>query len=158
MNPGSPFPPIAWSNYPSECLWYFAPMAVLQAAVFVIGSLILGFVSQREPGKLRKRICRLGLFLGLFLVVGSLINGIWACLIYNHLYHSSDYIFDFIPFWPVTMNADRPHTEGYGTTFLELDGIWFAFATLAWATTAACYFSIIRKLHATAQTGKTVSP
>jgi hypothetical protein len=158
MNPESLFPPVAWSNYPSECLRYFAPMAVLHAAVFIMGSLALGSVSRREPCKLRSRVCRLGLFVGLFLVVGSLINGIWACLIYNHLYHSGDYIFDFIPFCPVTMNADRPHTEGYGTTLLELDAIWFAFAIVAWAITAACYCSIIRRLQTTAKTGKVVSP
>src|SRR5580704_16066573 len=125
MNTVSDFPPIGWGNYIYQCLWYLVPMAVLHFTVFVIGCAVLLLFSLRKLGSLRTRIFDFGVFLGLLLIVGSLMNGIWGCLIYNHLYHSADYIFDFSPFWPVTMNADRPRVDIYGTTLLELNAVWF---------------------------------
>jgi hypothetical protein len=88
-------------------------MAVFFGIIFIIGALGLALFSRKN---FWQRISNFGLFLTLFLVVGSLANGIWACSIYNHLYHSYDYIFDFIPFRPVTLNADPLRVDGYGTT------------------------------------------
>ena len=121
-------------------------MAVLHCGVFIIGCLVLFFLSRKKPDVLRKRVFNFGLFLLLFLIVGSLANGIWGCLIYNRLYHSVDYIFDFTPFWPVTLNVDRPHVEGYGTTPGQLNAIWFTFAAFTWAVTVALYRLSHRKL------------
>ena len=97
-------------------------MAVLHCAVLTLSLPVLVFLSRREPGTLMRRVFSVGLFLGLLLIVSSLANGIWGCWIYNHVYHSADYIFDFTPFWPVTMNADRPQIEGFGST-LSVNGV-----------------------------------
>ena len=84
-------------------------MSVLHLAVFAVGCLVAVMVSWREPGVLRRRIGRFALFVGLLLVVGSLFNGLWSCLDFNRLYHSTDYIFDFVPFWPISWIAvDTP--------------------------------------------------
>ena len=120
-------------------------MGQVHLIVFVVGCLILVAVPRKRQGFCEGESAISGLFLALFLIVGSVVNGFWACLIYNRFYHSADYIFDFIPFWLVTMNANPPKVEGYGTTLTELNAIWFAFAACTWAVTIVLYRLILRK-------------
>jgi hypothetical protein len=147
IEPGR-LPGIPLTHFFTECLWYFVPMGVLHLIVFLLGSLILTLIPRNETGLLGRRIGHLGLFLILFLIVGSIFNGVWACFIYNHLYHSADYIFDFIPLLPVTMNADAPQVSAYGTTLAELNIIWFLFAAATWAVAIGLYQFILREMKA----------
>src|SRR3954463_11873104 len=115
---GSPF---GWTDYPTECLEYFVLMGVFHIVVFIIGSILLFFCSLKTLKALPRRLFKFGMFLGIFLGVGSLVNGVWACSTYNRLYHSYDYFFDFIPFWPVGSYAEHPQVETFGTTLTELN-------------------------------------
>ena len=137
---------IPWHDYFAESLLYFVFMGAIIVIGFVIGSLLLFLLSRKSLGILPKRIGHFGLFLLLFLIVGSLVNGVWSCLIYGHIYDSRDYVFDFIPFWPVTMNADPPQVESYGATLTEVNAIWFAFAIFTWTVTVVLYRLILKKL------------
>jgi hypothetical protein len=143
-------PPIPWAEFPAECLWYLVPMSVLHLAVFAVGCLTAVMVSRGRPGKLRRRIGRFALFIGLLLIVGSLFNGLWSCLVYNRLYHSTDHIFDFIPFWPISWIAvDTPWGDGHGQLFTPLfvlNFVWLVFAVGTWAVTAFLYQILRRRL------------
>jgi hypothetical protein len=140
------FTGIPWHYYFYECLYHFVIMGTLYVAVFFIGSLLLLLFSLKRLTILPKRIGHFGLFLLLFLIVGSLVNGVWSCLIYGHIYDSFDYVIDFTPFWPVTMNPDPPRVEGYGTTLTELNSIWFAFSAFTWIVTLVLYRLTLQKI------------
>jgi len=143
-------PPIPWSDFPAECLWYLVPMSMLHLALFAVGCVVAVMVSWRPPGTLRPRIGRFALFLGLLLVVGSLFNGLWSSLVFNRLYHSTDYIFDFVPFWPISSIAvDTPWGDGHGQLFISLfrlKFVWLLFAVGTWAVTIFLYQIIRRRL------------
>lgn len=143
-------PPIPWTAFPAECLWYLLPMSALHLAAFAVSCLVAVRVSRRQPGTSRRRIGRCALFIGLLLVVGSLFNGLWSCLIYNHLYHSTDHIFDFVPFWPISWIAvDTPWGDGHGQLFTSLfllKFVWLLFAVCTWAVTIFLYQIVRRRL------------
>jgi hypothetical protein len=135
--------PIPWSEFPAECFWYLAPMSVVHLAAFVIGCIVL-VVFSRKQGMLLRRISRLGLFISLFLVVGSLFNGLWSCLVWDRLYDSTDYVFDFVPFWPITQSMiDRLWGDGrgqlLGVSLFQLQLVWFLFAVGTWGATIFLY-------------------
>jgi hypothetical protein len=135
--------PIPWSGYPEECLWYFVPMSIVHVGVFLIGVVTLAIVRRHKRDSLLQRIGAFGMFIILFLIVGSLFNGLWSCLVYNRLYHSTDYIFDFIPFWPITwVRVDTPWGDGHGRLFVslfELRLVWLLFAISTWGLTIFLY-------------------
>jgi hypothetical protein len=139
----SALPPISWSEFPKECVLYFALAGVLHLAIFVIGSLVLGVVSIRQRGTFRRRVGRFGLFLGLLLMVGSISNGLWSCLIWGHLYTCFDYVVDFSPFWPVTQsNIDVPffpQGQLLGVSLFQLQLVWLLFAVGTWGLTIFLY-------------------
>jgi hypothetical protein len=65
-------------------------------------------------------------------------------LVYDRLYDSEDYVFDFTPFWPITnrvINATWGEDHGHllGVTLRQLQLIWFLFALSTWSTTAYLY-------------------
>jgi hypothetical protein len=144
VNLGYQLPAIPWTEFPAECLWYFVPMAVFHAVVFLVGCLIL-IVVTRNRSIILKRIQKLALFILLLLIVGSLFNGVWSCSVYNRFYHSTDYIFDFIPFWPISwITVDTPWGDGHGelygtTTLFQLKLLWLLFAIGTWGTTILLY-------------------
>lgn len=140
------FKGIPWNDYFAECLLYVLFIGTVVIILFFIGSILLFLFSRKSVGVLRKRIGHFGLFLLLFLIVGSLVNGVWSCLIYGHIYDSRDYVVDFMPFWPVAMNPDLPRVEGYGTTLTEVNAIWFAFAIFTWAVTVVLYRLFLKTL------------
>jgi len=94
--------PIPWNEFPAECLWYLVPMSVVHLVVFIVVCSLLAILSWRQANKMFRRIGRFGLFMILLLLVGALFNGFWSCTVYGRFYRSSDYVFGFIPFWPLT--------------------------------------------------------
>ncbi len=141
--------PIPWSEFPAECFWYLVPMSVVHLAAFIIGCIVLVFLPRKQPGTLRRRIGRFGLFISLLLVAGSLVNGLWSCLVWDRLYDSTDYVFDFIPFWPINQSMiDRPfgneRGQLLGVSLFQLQLVWCVFAAGAWGVTIFLYRLIRR--------------
>ena len=152
--------PIPWSEFPTECFWYLAPMSMLHLVVFAAGCLVAVMIPRKQPGTLLRRIGRLGLFIGLLLVVGSLFNGLWSCLLWDRLYHSNDYLFDFTPIWPITWSMiDRPfgneHGQLLGVSLFQLQLVWLLFAVGTWGVTIFLYRLVRRRLPPNIRTGCT---
>ena len=127
-----------------ECLWYLIPMGMVHLAAFLVGCGIVAVLPHRQPGTVGRRIGRLALFVGLLLLVGSVFNGLWSCLIWDRLYDSTDYVFDFMPFWPITRTViDAPWGDErgrlIGVSLLQLQLIWLLFAAGTWGGTASLY-------------------
>ena len=143
--------PIPWTQFPAECFWYLYPiMGVLHLAVFIVGCIILLVLPRKQPGTLKRRIGRFGLFMILLLFVGAFFNGLWSCLIWDRLYDSTDYVFDFSPFWPVTQwTIDAPfgseRGQLLGVSLFQLQLVWLLFAAGAWAVTIFLYRLIRRR-------------
>jgi hypothetical protein len=90
------------------------------------------------------------LFVGLLLVVGSVANGLWSCLVWGRLYFSTDYVFDFSPFWPITQKViDAPFGDMcgqlFGVSLLQLQLVWLLFAVVTWTATILLYRLISRR-------------
>ena len=139
--------PIPWSNFPAECLWYLVPMSVFHLAAFVVGCIVLAVLARWQPGTFRRRVGRFGLFMILFLLVGSFFNGLWSCLIYGRFYSSSDYVFGFIPFWPLYKQwVEMPDRHGHLMSVpLSLHILWFLFTAGTWGITVILYRLICRR-------------
>lgn len=81
----------------------------------------------------------------MLLVCGTLANLLWDRLIFRNVYVSMDYIFDFLPFLPITQKLiDTPwgHQTGaiyLGMNIFHVQAIWFAFAFATWMTTIYLY-------------------
>lgn len=141
-----------WSHFPEECLWYLVPMSILHVAIFCVGYSILVTLAKlrRQRENLGRRVANFGLFLVLFLFVSSGVNGLWSCLIYGRLYRSLDYVFDFIPFWPICWRrVDTPWGDGHGelfTSLSQLNFVWLLFAVGTWAATIVIYRNTSRHL------------
>jgi hypothetical protein len=145
-----------WSSYPAECGIYLVFMGLLHLAIFVVGCLILAAVAIRQRGTFLRRARQLGLFLGLLLVVGSVSNGLWSCLVWGRLYFSTDYVFDFSPFWPITQRViDAPFGDMrgqlLGVSLSQLQLVWLLFAVPTWAVAIVLYQFIRRGRLATAR-------
>lgn len=147
MNAIHPYP---WSGFPLEFWIYFEFMGVLHLALFTLGCLIFALLAIRQRGKFLGRMCRLGLFLGLLLVIGSVANGLWSCLVWGRLYDSVDYVFDFSAFWPITQGVidarfgdERGHL--FGVSLFQLQLVWLLFATGTWTATILLYRLFCRR-------------
>jgi hypothetical protein len=143
--------PIPWTQFPVECFFYLYPiMGVLHLTVFIIGCVILLILSRKQPRTLKRRISCFGLFMILLLFVGAFFNGLWSCLIWGRFYDSTDYVFDFSPFWPITQNViDAPFgTERgqlLGVSLFQLQLVWLLFAVGTWVVTIFLYRIIRRR-------------
>ena len=120
--------------------------------VFVIGCLVLAVLAIKQRGTFLKRVGRFGLFLGLFLIVASIFNGLWGSLVFGHLYYQDDYIpGDFLPFIPV-MQTWMDSFVGFecwhllGISLFQLQLVWFLFAAGTWGGTILLYRLIRRRL------------
>jgi len=138
------FHPQPWSEFPLECGLYLMLAGLLHLAVFVVGSVPLAVLGIMQRGTFLRRVGRLGLFLGLLLMVGSVFNGVWSCEIWGRLYFSTDYVFDFTPFWPITQKViDAPfgkmRGELLGISLFQLQLVWFLFAAGTWAVSSFLY-------------------
>jgi hypothetical protein len=132
---------IPWSEFPAECLWYLRATSALHLVAFGVGAMVSAFLFQKQPGHFLRRICRLTVFLAVFLVVGALFNGLWSCLIYGRFYHSSDYLCGFIPFWPFTKYwMEMRDSDGQLMEVpLKMDFFWLLFTASTWGVTILLY-------------------
>jgi hypothetical protein len=140
--------PIAWSDFPAECLCYLVPMSVVHLAAFVVGCIVLAVMARWQPGTFARRVGRFGLFMISFLLVGSVFNGLWSCLIYERFYDSANYVFGFIPFWPLTKNWVEMY-DGHGQLLdvtLGLHFFWCLFAAATWILSMILYRLVRRHL------------
>jgi hypothetical protein len=145
---------IPWSEYPMECFWYFYLLWVPHLLLFLVVGSILALLPANQRSQRLRRILRFGLFLVLFLVVGSLFNGLWSCTVYIRFYESSDYAFGFFPFGPLTQSLIEPRLDQDGmpilrVSFLQLQLIWVLFASGTWAATIFLYRIILRGFRGT---------
>jgi hypothetical protein len=136
--------PHSWSELPAEILWYLVPMSLLHLALFALGCVVLALVATKQRGTFRRRAGRLGLFLGLLLIVGAIFNGVWSCSVWGRLYYSADYVFDFSPFWPITervLNVTFGEARGrlLGVSLFQLQLVWLVFAVSTWTITILSY-------------------
>jgi hypothetical protein len=143
------FHPQPWSAFPGECLLYFALMCVLHFAIFSAGCLVLATVAIKQPGTFAGRAGRFGFFMALLLLVGAIFNGLWSCMIWGELYFSTDYTFDFSPFWPITQKLiDGPfggmRGQLLGVSLFQLQLLWLLFAVGTWGVTILL-FRLIRR-------------
>jgi hypothetical protein len=143
--------PFPWSDFPAECLYYLVPMSVLHLVVFIVGCCVLLLPTRKPHSTIKRRVDRFALFMVLFLLVASFFNGLWSCLVWDRLYDSTDYVFDFMPFWPITQSViDAPWGDGrgrlLGVTLFQLQLVWFAFALSTWTVTFILFRFISRKL------------
>jgi hypothetical protein len=146
----NPIRPYAWSAFPLECILYFMLMGLLHLALFGIGCGVFAALAIRSRGTFLRRVGRLGLFLGLLLVVGSVANGLWSCVIWGRLYFSTDYVFDFSPFWPITQSMIDFSFGGMRGQLLEvslfqLQLVWLLFAVGTWTVSILLYRLIRRR-------------
>ena len=63
-----------------------------------------------------------------------------SCLIWDRLYDSTDYVFDFMPFWPITRGVvDSPWGDErgrlLGVSLFQLLLVWLLFAAGTWGAT-----------------------
>jgi hypothetical protein len=142
--------PYPWIEFPIECWFYLLPMSIFHLAAFLIGVGVIAALALKQPGSFRRRIARLALFLTLLLILGSLANGLWSCMIWGRLYYSTDYVFDFMPVWPITQGfIDAPFGSErgklLGVTFIQLQLVWLLFALGTWACTVVFYRAILRR-------------
>jgi hypothetical protein len=68
--------PIPWSESPSERLWYLVPMSVVHLATFLVGAGLVAALPRKQPGMVWRRIGHSGLFVGLLLLVGSVLGSV----------------------------------------------------------------------------------
>jgi hypothetical protein len=141
--------PYSWNQLPAECLMYCFVTGVFHLAVFLVGCTVLKALNLRRRVDFVKRVRRFGLFMGILLAVGSIFNGLWSCLIWGRLYVSTDYVFDFSPFWPITRKViDAPFGEMRGelrsASLFQLQLVWLLFAIGTWMATILIYWRILR--------------
>jgi hypothetical protein len=132
--------PISWLEFPNECFYYFYFLAPFHAAVSVIGSIGMTIVPWRTRTSLLNRVGSFVAFLILLLLVGMVFSGIWSCTIWGRYYYSTDYVFDFVPVWPITqatIDARFGDETGrlMGLTLFQLKMIWLLFALTTWGMT-----------------------
>ena len=90
-------------------------------------------------------------FNALLWLCGMGVNLLWDTFVFETFYTSTDYIFDFIPFLPITQGyIDRPWGDQTGHIFhglniFHIQALWFLFAFATWMATIYAY-SHIRKL------------
>jgi len=138
------FQAVPWNQFPVELFFYVLVMGYLYIPLFVIGSFVLALLPQKKPKILIRRIVRFGLFVGLLLIVGSLFDGLWTCLVFNRLYYEPDYMVGFVPFWPITQGVINEtfgdeHGKLLGVTLTQLQMIWLLFALATWGLTVLFY-------------------
>jgi hypothetical protein len=126
-------------------------MDILHSWGFVIGSMFLALLPRQTPGGLARRILRFAIFSLLLLLSGSLFSGIWSCTVWGRFYYSTDYVFDFWPFWPITQSIidfkfGDERGKLIGCTLFQLNLIWLAFSMCAWAITITASWLLSRLL------------
>jgi hypothetical protein len=68
-------------------------------------------------------------------------------LVYGQFYESTDYVFGFLPFWPLTEEwiEAPPGAGGMPVSFRQLQLVWLVFTATTWGITIlACRFILYR--------------
>jgi hypothetical protein len=139
-------------SYLVECAWYWGPVSVVHVAFFTIGVLFVAALGFWSRGHFRRRLRCWAVFNVCFFITAGLVNGLWSCLVFGRLYWSTDYVFDFTPFWPVTqrvLDARFGDQVGglVGISLFQLQVLWFLFAISAWVV-AFIFYRVCRDLGA----------
>src|SRR3954464_3655956 len=92
-------------SYPMECFVYWFYGGFIHCAFFLAGLIVITAASIFERRHFRRRLTRWATFNGFFFVAASLVNGAWSCVVFGRLYWSTDYVSDFLPFWPITQSV-----------------------------------------------------
>jgi hypothetical protein len=137
-------------SYIGECAWYWAFMSVVHIVLFALGVGVLALALRFRRGQFRSWFVRWALFSVCLFITAGLASGLWSCLVFGRLYWSTDYIFDFTPFWPVTQRT-LDHSFGgqvgglLGISLLQLQALWLLFATITWGAAALLYRFFLRR-------------
>ncbi len=124
-------------SYIGECAWYWAFMEVVHTLLFALGVGVLALASRYRRGQFRSWFVHWALFSLCSFIMAGLMSGLWSCLVFGRLYWSTDYVFDFTPFWPVTQRT-LDHSFGgqvgglLGISLFPLQALWLLFATITW--------------------------
>jgi hypothetical protein len=155
------FHPMPWSDFPTKCFIYLLFGGIAHVLFFFFGFFCIVVVSapsQRLCLHLSQNLRRFTLFSLLFLPVAAIFNGVWSCTIWGQFYDSTDYVIDFLPFWPIARGIiDAPFVNErgqlLGISLFELQLIWFVFAVGTWAVTYCLYKQVLR-LHGRVNAGQ----
>lgn len=131
-------------SYLGECAWYWAFMSVVHIVLFALGVAVLALASRSRRGQFRSWFLRWALFSVCLFITAGLTNGLWSCLVFGRLYWSTDYIFDFSPFLPITQRVLDYRFGGQaggllGVSLLQLQALWLVFSVCAWVSGYALY-------------------
>jgi len=94
-------------------------------------------------------IRRVLLFFTILLLVGAVAQILWTTLIWGRFYYSTDYVFGYMPFLPITQaEIDAPfgtlRGELRGISLTSLNLIWLAFTIPVWILTIHIYRRRVR--------------
>ncbi len=139
--------PKSWLEYPAECLWYLIPGLLYHAAILLASPLLIAIV--RVLTRYRPRSSTTLIFQGYLLLAAMIVNGVWSCAVWGHLYWSVDYTADFSVFLPITTNQIEYSWEQIagglnGITLTQLNVIWAIFAASAWLLSFVATWLTIR--------------
>lgn len=147
-----PAQPIPWSESLLDVAFYLLFVGMFFGGLWMAFCVVMAPFHWRRPTVYVRRLSRLALFAGLLLFMSSLANAVWGCMIWGHLYVSTDYfIGDFIPFIPVTPGAVEMPFGGHrggllgSTTYAQLYCVWALFALVTWTVTIVSYRRLRRR-------------
>ena len=96
-----------------------------------------------------RTLWRVFAFLVILLVVGAVAQYFWTTAIWGRFYYSTDYVYGYMPFLPMTQRiidfefgGKRGALNGISLTTLNL--IWLAFTIPVWALTIQIYRRLFR--------------
>lgn len=129
----------------------YAMLMGLVHGLVVVGAALLAtpvlFVCRRKYWMFLRGFA---VFNALLLVCGTVANLLWDRFIFGNVYVSTDYVFDFTPFLPITQAwVDAPWGNQTGAIYqglniLHVQIIWFAFAFATWMTAIYLYERVRR--------------
>jgi hypothetical protein len=134
---------------------YFLFGGAFHLMTFLLLALLLSPIAfLRSSARYLFLIERIGLFSGLLLLIGAILNALWMVLVYQRLYYSQDTLVDcfpFIPFGQWVLDVEWGGKTGAlfaGAKLWHLQALWLLFAAVAWGTTMLVYRRVARLLPA----------
>lgn len=94
---------------------------------------------------------RVGIFLILLLFYGAIGQIIWNSAVFGKLYYSTDYVFGYLPFYPITqaeINAEFAGERGAllnGSSLWTVNSVWSIITACVWITATLSYYAIRSK-------------
>lgn len=126
-------------------LFYFVIVGVFYMALVVLIGAPVCFLRHRfEVRPALRALWRFFAFLVLLLGVGAIAQNFWTTAIWGHFYYSTDYVYGYMPFLPMTQwtidlefAGQRGALNGISLTTLNL--IWLSVTIPVWALTIWAY-------------------